>query len=68
MVKEIERAGVPVVHICNLTDISSGIGSNRILQGKSVLHPLGDPSIPKDAEIGYRRQMVGRALELLEKV
>ena len=67
MTKEIERAGIPIVHVCNLIDIAKGIGSNRILQGKSVLYPLGDPSIPKDTEAEYRRQMVGKALRMLEE-
>jgi len=64
MVKEIERAGIPIVHICNLIDISKGIGSNRILKGNSVLHVLGDPSLPPDAELAYRKKMIGEALNM----
>jgi glycine reductase len=65
MTKEIDRAGIPIVHVCNLLDIAKGIGSNRILKGKSVLHALGDPSIPKEAELDYRKKMVGDALNML---
>ena len=54
------------MHVCNLINISKGIGSNRILQGKSVLHALGDPSIPMETEIEYRRKMVNDALKMLE--
>ena len=50
MTKEIERAGIPIVQICNLVNIAEGIGSNRILQGKSVLHALGDPTLPPETE------------------
>jgi len=66
MTREIDRAGIPVVHICNLVNISKGIGSNRILKGKSVLHALGDPSIPKDAEFDYRKQLLNNALNMLK--
>ena len=66
MTQEIERAGIPIVHICNLVNISEGIGSNRILQGNSVLHPLGNPKLAKEAEFSYRTEMVEKALELLE--
>ena len=65
MVKEIERAGIPVVHVTNLTKISEGIGSHRILRGNSVLHVFGNPSLPKGQEVAYRKQMVEKALEML---
>ena len=66
MTKEIERAGIPIVHICNLINIAEGIGSNRILQGKSVLHALGDPTLSPDSEFAYRERMVEQALHMLE--
>ncbi len=67
MTKEIERAGIPIVQICNLVNIAEGIGSNRILQGKSVLHALGDPTLPPETEFEYREGMVEKALHMLEK-
>ena len=33
--KEIQRAGIPVIQVTNLTKIAEGIGSNRILRGNS---------------------------------
>ena len=66
MVKEIERAGIPVVHCCNLVNVAEGIGSNRILRGKSVLHAWGDPSLALDAEYDFRYKMAEKALEMLE--
>ena len=66
MTKEIDRAGIPVVHVCNLVNISKGMGSNRVLQGKSVLHVLGDPSLTEEAEKEYRQKMVEMALSMLE--
>ena len=66
MTKEIERAGIPIVHVTNLTQISKGLGSNRVLQGNSVVHVLGDPSLPPENELNYRESMVKQALSLLE--
>lgn len=64
MAKEIDRAGIPVVHICNLVNIAQGIGSNRILQGESVLFPLGNPTLPPEEEYQLRKSMVVRALKM----
>lgn len=66
--KEIQRAGIPVVQVTNLTKIAEGIGSNRILRGNSVLHVFGDPSLPIDSERVFRENKVKQALEMLKKV
>jgi len=66
MTKEIERAGIPIVHVTNLINIADGVGSNRILQGKSVLHVFGDPTLSPEAERDYRKDMVAKALKMLE--
>lgn len=66
--KELERAGFPVVQITNLTKIAEGIGSDRILQGNSVVHVLGNPSLTENGEFGYRKEMVEKALNMLTEV
>lgn len=68
MVREMEKAGIPVAHITNLTKIAEGIGSSRILCGNSVCHVFGDPALSPEEERGYRRHLVERALRLLEEV
>ena len=65
MTKEIERAGIPIVHICNLINIAEGVGSNRILRGKSVLHALGDPTLSEESEFNFRKNMILQALDML---
>ncbi|MCI7403392.1 hypothetical protein [Pyramidobacter sp.] len=65
--KEIQRAGIPVVQVTNLTKIAEGIGANRILRGNSVLHVFGDPSLPLSSEQNFREEKVKQALDLLEK-
>lgn len=55
------------MHICNLTNISKGMGTNRVLQGNSVLHALGDPALSKESEFQYREELVEKALDMLQK-
>ena len=66
--KEVQRAGLPVIQVTNLTKIAEGIGANRILKGNSVLHVFGDPSLPLGSERAYRQQHVIKALDLLEQM
>ncbi len=65
MVKEIDRAGIPVVHVCTVVPISLTIGANRIVPAIGIPHPLGDPRLgePKSTEIRY--ELVSRALHTL---
>ena len=65
MAKEIERAGIPTVQICTMTQVATGIGSPRIVLGQSVLHPTGDPSLTPDAERAARRAVIVQALNAL---
>lgn len=65
MVKEVERAGIPVVHICTVTPISMTVGANRIVPAIAIPHPLGNPALDKDEEKKLRRDIVEKALEAL---
>ena len=65
MVKDIERAGIPVVHMCTVTPISMTVGANRIVPTIAIPHPLGNPALSHDEEKALRRKLVERALEAL---
>ena len=65
MVKEIERAGIPVVHICTGTPISMTVGANRIVPVTAIPHPLGNPALGQEEEKKLRRGIVEKALEAL---
>ena len=65
MVKEIERAGIPVVHMCTVTPISMTGGANRIVPTIAIPHPLGNPALSLEEEKAIRRKLVERALEAL---
>ena len=65
MVKEIERAGIPVVHIATVVPISLTIGANRIVPAVGIPYPLGDPNLPDEASRKIRKNLVERALKAL---
>ena len=65
MVKEIERAGIPVVHMCTIVPISLTVGANRIVPTIAIPHPLGTPDLSASVEKQLRRRLVDRALDAL---
>ena len=65
MVKEIERAGFPVVHMCTIVPISLTVGANRIVPTVAIPYPLGNPALPADQEKELRRDLVRKALKAL---
>ena len=65
MVKEIERAGIPVVHVCTVVPISQTVGANRIVPAVAIPHPLGNPSLTPEDEYKLRYNLVKLALEAL---
>jgi betaine reductase len=66
MVKEIERTGLPVVHMCTVVPISLTVGANRIVPTVAIPHPLGNPALNKADEKELRRKLVEKALRALE--
>lgn len=66
MVKEIERVGIPVVHICTVVPISKTIGANRIVPAIGIPYPLGDPTKSAEQSKKIRRGLVERGLKALE--
>jgi glycine reductase len=65
MVKEIERAGFPIVQMCNLIPVATTVGSNRIVPTISIPYPLGNPGDSKEAQWKLRYHRVGVALDSL---
>lgn len=65
MVKEIERYGIPIVHMATITTISESVGANRIVPTVAIPHPVGKPSLPPEGELELRRSLVKKALDAL---
>ena len=65
MVKEIERYGIPIVHMSTITTISESVGANRIVPTIAIPYPVGNPTLPSKEEYDLRKDMVTRALDSL---
>ena len=65
MVKEIERAGFPIVQMCNLVPVAKTVGSNRIVPTISIPYPLGDPGTAKEEQWKLRLHRTRVAVESL---
>jgi len=65
MVKEIERYGIPIVHMSTITTISESVGANRIVPTIAIPYPVGNPKESKIEEYKLRRNLVERALKSL---
>ncbi len=68
MTKEIQRAGIPIVHVTNLVNISEGLGAHRIYKGNSVLHVFGKPTLPVSQEKQFRQKMLENVIGMLSEV
>mgnify|MGYP000033026967 CR=1 FL=1 len=75
MVKAIEAAGLPVVHMCtvtpivqmcNLVPVAKTVGSNRIVPTISIPYPLGDPTEGEEESYKIREKLVRRAFKALQ--
>ena len=61
-----EKAGLPTVLVTALSPLAQAVGANRIVGGKAVSHPFGDPTLVPEEERRYRRRVVEQALAALE--
>jgi hypothetical protein len=43
------------------------VGSNRIVKGRAIVHPIGDVELPPAEEKEFRLRLVQQALEALRK-
>ncbi len=66
MTKELEEVGIPTAHICTMTPIALMVGSNRIVPGSGIIHPVGNADLDSKAEKALRRTIVDKALETLK--
>ena len=65
MTTEMEKAVIPVAQVTPMTLVAETVGSNRIIRGRSIVHPLGDVDLAPEEEHELRRMLVQRALDAL---
>lgn len=49
-----------------MVPLAESVGVLRIVQGKAVTHPFGDPELDAADEMEYRRRVVETAISALE--
>lgn len=64
---EIEKRGIPVVQITNLTRIAVDMGVSRVVKGSNICYPCGEPKRTAEGERICRRRIVEKALHMLEE-
>ena len=65
MVKTIERAGFPIVHMCNLIPVATTVGANSMVPTISIPYPLVNPEDTPEEQYKLRYHRVGVALDAL---
>ncbi len=65
MVKEIERYGIPIVHMATITTISESVGANRIVPTIAIPYPVGNPNLNAEDEYKMRKALVKKAVDAL---
>lgn len=65
--KELERIGIPVAHICSIIPVAHMVGSNRIVAGSKIVNPLGNAELEPNEEKVLRRTILKKALDVLQK-
>jgi glycine reductase len=61
-----ERAGIPTAQISSIMPVALMVGSNRIVNGKKIVNPLGDADLEPDDEKSLRRAIIEKALMALQ--
>jgi betaine reductase len=61
----LEKAGIPVAQVTAMTPVAKALGSNRIIQARGIVYPLGDTDLPANEEKALRRRIVQQALDAL---
>ena len=49
-----------------MTPVALMVGSNRIIPGSGIVHPVGNADLDPEAEKALRRAIVEKALEALQ--
>ena len=54
-----------MAQVTAMTPVAKALGSNRIIQARGIVYPLGDADLPPNEEKALRRRIVQQALDAL---
>ena len=55
-----------MAQITSVVPIAKMVGTNRIIRGNGIVHPLGNPDLPPEEEKKLRERILRQALEALQ--
>jgi betaine reductase len=56
-----------VAQICTMIPVAKEVGSLRAIASGGIVSPTGNPELAPDKEKAYRRELVLRALKILQE-
>ena len=56
-----------MAQVTAVTPVAQAVGSNRIVKGRAIVHPIGDVELPPAEEKELRLRLVQEALEALQR-
>jgi glycine reductase len=59
-------ADIPVVQIATIVPIMLTVGTNRIVPGVAIPHPVGDPVSGPETDRHVRRKLLNKAIEAMQ--
>ena len=65
MQKEAERVGITAALITAIPSVAKSVGVSRIITGGGIPYPVGNPSLPRERELEFRKRLVEKALEAI---
>ena len=54
-----------MAQVTAMTPVAKALGSNRIIQARGIVYPLGDADLPPNEEKALRPKIVQQALDAL---
>jgi glycine reductase len=57
---------MPVVIISAMDQLAQQVGAARVVVGRKIPHPCGDPNLPSQFDKEIRREIISTALHALE--
>jgi glycine reductase len=49
-----------------MAQLAQQVGASRVVIGRKIPHPCGDPSLPEQFDLRVREEIITKALEALE--
>jgi glycine reductase len=62
----LDRVGIPVVVISAMAQLAQQVGASRVVVGRKIPHPCGDPNVPPEFDVVIRKEIVTAALNALQ--